>query len=137
MYQVIVDRERPDFRVFLDLLYGSERNMDTEGDSYIAYSRVWTELYMKDRESDDPCVDIFQSDKEQNIFVVTSKSHKLESLTALYLYLYCGVSMQFNGRQLEQQDIEELKRQYDAELLRAENSVWHQSSQNNPFPNLR
>lgn len=54
MYTVTIVRDRPDFRCFLDLLYGTGRDVDTDGDSFPVSSRSWTYFYVKDRESEDP-----------------------------------------------------------------------------------
>lgn len=74
MYRVSINGNRPDFRVFIDLLYGVNRNVDTDGDSVAVNSRVWSYLYIADRESDDPPLDISALTDETQIFIVESKS---------------------------------------------------------------
>jgi hypothetical protein len=136
MYRVSVHGNRPDFRVFIDLLYRTGRNVDTDGDSNPVNSRTWTYLYIADRESDDPFIEIHAKQVDPDIFEVESKSHELETLAALYLFLYCGTSIAFGDSELDQKAIENLKRLYAAQLRSAVNAVWHQSSDQNPYPNI-
>ncbi len=136
MHRVYVNKNRPDFRVFIDLLYGVGRNVDTDGNSISVNSRTWTYLYIADRESDDPPVVIVSPQTTPAIFEVKSKSQAVEILAALYLFLYCGTSIVFGDRELDPQEIENLKVLYAAQLQRAEHAVWHQSSDERPYPNM-
>jgi hypothetical protein len=136
MYQIKVDKNPPDFRVFIDLLYGENHNVDTDGNSYPVNSRLWTYLYISDRESHDAPVTILVKQSNPNIFEVKSKSQELETLAALYLFLYCGTSIAFNDRELEQKEIEILKQRYTGQLQRAEKAIWHESSDQRPYPNI-
>lgn len=136
MHFVEVDRDRPDFRVFIDLLYGHNRNVDTEGDSNPVYSRTWTYLYISDRESDDPSVEIFAVEDRPGIFAVESESDRLEELTALYLFLSCGTSIADAASYFNADKISLLKGKYSVELLRAADAVWHKSSHGLPYPGL-
>ncbi len=95
MWRYLVKKPRPDFRVFIDLLYGFKHNVDTEGDSDFVASREWRDLYIKDRESNDPPVEIFSEEIEPLGFEVKSKSNRLEELAALYLYIYLYVRLKF------------------------------------------
>lgn len=58
MFTLTVRKPRPDFRVFIDLLFGPGRNVDTDGDADPVWSRDWRELSITDRESDAPTVEI-------------------------------------------------------------------------------
>lgn len=135
MYRVEVNKSRPDFRVFIDLLYGYLHNVDTDGDSLPVNSRTWTYLYIRDRESDDPPVIVHAISENQTIFEVESKSHELETLAALYMFLSCGTSISLEGRQLNPAEVDDLKKLYASQLQRAEHSIWHQSSDQRPYPN--
>jgi hypothetical protein len=137
VHTVKVVRDRPDFRVFVDLLYGPNRNVDTDGDSNPVSSRTWSFLYVADRESDDPSVEIHASDDDADVFVVESDSSRLEELAALYLYLTSGKSICFSGAAIDQAAIDALTDKYRAELGRANGSIWHHSSAESPYPNLR
>lgn len=84
MHTVNIVRNRPDFRCFIDLLYGRDRNVDTDGNSYPVNSRLWTRLYIRDRESNAPCVEISATKTDPAIFSITSDSPELEELAAVY-----------------------------------------------------
>ena len=49
MHTISVIGDRPDFRVFVDLLFGAEHNVDSDGNSCPFNSRAWTCLYISDR----------------------------------------------------------------------------------------
>jgi hypothetical protein len=135
MFLITVDRDRPDFRVFIDLLYGVEQNVDTDGDSNPVNSRTWSYLYIADRESDDPHLEITALG-EPGVFEVTSESARLEELAALYLFIYSGTSINYSSVPFSSEQIQSLKTKYAVELKRANTSLWHQSSNENPYPNL-
>ena len=132
MYQVVIIKSRPDFRVIIDLVFGTNRNVDSEGNSNPVYSREWTNLYIKDRESESPSIEIAA---ENSIFSIESESANFEELVALYLFLYCGSKISCNGESLGGEYIEKLKLKYITQLGVAEKSVWHQSSSSCPYPN--
>lgn len=136
MYRVAICGNRPDFRVFIDLLYGENRNVDTDGDSIPVNSRTWTYLYVADRESDDPFVEIAAIAEDPEVFLVESKSERLEELAALYLFVYCGVEVSTDFAPLGYEKIRALKTKYAVELERAGAALWHRSSNENPYPNL-
>lgn len=134
MHSVRATRHRPDFRVFIELLYGHGRNVDTDGDAEPVFSRSWTWLYLKDRESDDPALTIAAESEGSSHFTVKSASPRLQELAALYLFLHCGVSISAQGRMLDEENLARLQERYRAELARAQASVWHQSSHLQPYP---
>lgn len=134
MYTVTVVRDRPEFRCFLDLLYGPGRNVDTDGDSFPASSRSWTYLYVKDRESDDPCVEIYVDEVDGAIFNVQSESLRLEELAALYLFLTCGGSISSTDQVLDEAAVQSLCEKYSVELGRARSSIWQLSTDESPSP---
>ena len=136
MYRVVVDKNRPDFRTFIDLLFGAERNVDTEGDSNPVSSRTWKYLYIKDREADVLAVEISAVQEEPGMFQVKSQSQRLEELAALYLFLYCGTELLFSSSSIDQEGIQSLKVKYNVELERAAAAIWHQSSEDNKYPNI-
>ncbi|MBN3839402.1 hypothetical protein [Burkholderia sp. Ac-20349] len=137
MHTVKIARNRPDFRCFIDLLYGPPRNVDTDGDAYPVHSRLWTRLYLRDRKSDAPSVKIDPTDTDPAIFTVTSDAPELEELTALYLYLTSGDSISASENLLAAPDIDRLREKHAEALQRADQSVWHQSSDEDPYPNQR
>src|SRR5688572_10734755 len=108
MHRVQVNGDRPDFRVFTDLLYGAGRNVDTDGDSHPVDSRTWTWLYIADRQRGAACVEIGASEKDPSIFEIQSSSAELEELASLYLFLYCGTSLARGERAHDPEEIETL-----------------------------
>lgn len=135
MIKVIANNLRPDFRVFVDLLFGYGRDVDSDGDAFPVFSREWRELYLKDRESDEPPIEICAEELNPLEFKIESKSQRLEELASIYLYQYCGDSMSIDGLRLSQGKINELNAKYSGELNRAIHSIWHSSNENNPYPN--
>lgn len=102
--------------------------MDTEGDSFPVSSRAWTYLYVKDRESEDPCMEIQVNEADGAIFNVQSESLKLEELAALYLFLTCGGSISSAAQVLDEAAIRSLCEKYSVELGRARSSIWQLST---------
>lgn len=136
MYNVTIDRPRPDFRVFMDLLYGAWA-VDSDGDAEPVWSRQWTELHMRERKTGAAWVRIEVAQLSPLTLQVQSEDAYLETLSALYLYHYCGIIIKREGKDLTPVDIEALSSPYGIELLRANSSVWHQSSEDTPFPNQK
>ena len=136
MHQVLIERDRPDYRVFIELLYGFGRNVDTEGNSNPVNSRTWNRLYIKDRESTDPSVEVSPCDSNPALLEITSASDKLEELVALYLLISSGTSLLANGLALSRTEIDQLSATHQEALIRAEQSIWHKSSDELPYPNL-
>lgn len=137
MYLVEINQNRPDFRAFIDLLYGAGRNVDTDGDANPVYSRTWTYLYIADRERDDPAVDIYELEEQPGVYAVESESERLMQLSALYLFMTCGSSLVHRSCALTADAISVLKARYSLELSRAEAAVWHGSSADLPYPNSK
>ena len=135
-YKVKVVKKRPDYRVFIDLLYGFEHNVDTDGDSIPVNSRSWTFLYIKDRMSNEPFVLINVENLDTSMFEIKSASKRLEELSALYLFEYCGSSIEHDGEKIRRETILKMKEIYQTELDRAYSSIWHYSSDKTPYPNL-
>lgn len=137
MLTVTVCKPRPDHRVFGDLLFGPGRNLDSDGDADPVWSRNWRDLYLKDRESARAKVEIYAPDDRPTVFEIISEDIELAELAALYLYLYCGQMIERDGISVGQNELSTLKVKYTEQLARAEKAVWHKSSEQNPFPNLR
>lgn len=136
MFTVIVHKPRPDFRVFIDLLFGAGRNVDADGDADPVSSREWLELYITDRESNAPNVELQAEACDPTLFEVRSESAQLAELAALYLYLYCGEVLKRDGVAVGPDECAHLKASYADQLARAERAVWHWSSVDDPFPDL-
>jgi hypothetical protein len=136
MHLVTIDRERPDFRVFIDLLFGRGWNVDTDGNSHPVNSRTWSSLYIADRTRDRASVTIEASEYDPHLFQVDSASARLEELAALYLFLCSGSAIGTPEGSLDSAQRLALQVNYSAELQRAAEALWHQSSDSNPYPNL-
>jgi hypothetical protein len=134
MHSVTVNRDRPDFRVFIDLLYGANWNVDTDGNSFPVSSRTWTRLYIADRQDSSTHVVIAERDDGSMVFSVESKSERLEELAAIYLYLYAGTAIAKDVVPLSVDQVASLKMRFASEIARAERARWHRSSAENPYP---
>ena len=86
MFKVIVKKERPDFRVFIDLLFGTNSNVDAEGDSNPVNCRGWRDLYLKDRAVEDSEVEIYAENGDPLQFKIESKFETLEELASIDLF---------------------------------------------------
>ena len=109
--------------------------MDTEGDSNPVYYRMWRYLYIKDRESEDPSIEIYSEESLPLIFEIESKSKRLEELSAIYMYNFCGTLIANENGTISKGEIDTLRKKYAKELSRASQSIWHQSSEQNEYPN--
>lgn len=107
---VIVNKPRPDAHVFADLLFPPGRNIDSDGDADIVYTRDWHYLYLKDRESDLSALTLEAEKTKLLRFEVKSQSPSQQELAAIYLYLYCGKSIEDAGKTLSSSDITRLKK---------------------------
>jgi hypothetical protein len=134
MHFVTIDRARPDFRVFIDLLHGPDWNVDTDGDSQPVNSRTWTYLYVADRTGAEPPVTIVATDEDANVFQVECTSARLEELAALYLFVRSGSDMTGDRGRLNDDEISSLQAKYLKELARATDARWHRSSDQDPYP---
>ena len=134
-YKVKIIKNRPDFRVFLDLLDYLDKNSNGTGDSIPIYTRTWTEFYMEDREEPHYFIDIFPTDEDDSYFEIKSNNSDFAEMCSVYLYEYCGKSIETEGKKLSIQTISDLQDKFSVELTRARESVFHQSSENNPHPN--
>lgn len=63
------------------------------------------------------------SKNDPGTFEVVSESQELETLAALYLFLYCGTTIKIDDTTLSQQEIEKLKIRFAPQLQRAESAV--------------
>jgi hypothetical protein len=143
MYIVKVNKDRPDFGVFIDLLYDQNRNVDTDGNCQFPSDRSWTELYIADRESNDSSVSAYVPEEyldededgeiicKEYIFHVNSDDSKIEEKVAIYLYIFCGEYIKMNGKELTNSEIVDLKQKYKKSIERANKSFHHNSSKHN------
>lgn len=92
--------------------------------------------WVADRTRGEPPVTIEASDDDPQVFQVESASARLEVLAALYLFLYSGSAIVAPKGSLDSVQQLALQARYSTELRRAADSLWHQASDSNPYPNL-
>lgn len=134
MHSVKINRNRPDFRVFIELLYGPNWNVDSDGNSIPVWSRTWTRLYLADRKGGSHPVVISPSDDEPAVLCVESQSQDLEELAAVYLHHYSGSEIVKDSVLLSADQVATLKARFTSEIARADSARWHKSSAENPYP---
>ena len=136
-YRVRVNRDRPDFRTVIAFLYGDFHEVDTEGNSSNPASREWTALYIKDRKSDDPSVDIGAVSTDPLLLEVSSKDEMMALRVAMFLYDRCGTAVFSVEKEV---DIEKAWAAIDSDwnlkaaMARAKHSIWNRSTLDNPYP---
>jgi hypothetical protein len=136
---VIVNSNLPDYRLFIDFIWGSGHNVDSEGDSYNPASRNWTELYMSSRVKKGESFTIEQN-KDNSLIYLISSYNEYVAKRAAYL-LAKETSQKICVDEVEYKlDFLEDKLGQDFNLLdalkRADASIWRKSSLENPYSNL-
>lgn len=136
---VSVNSDRPDFRVFGTFLFGDEmHNYDSEGDSIPVYSRVWTELYMNSCENE-LCFSIDKLTDEPFVFEVSSKQESTMYAVAYFLARETyGEIRDEDGNILLFSEVVEKMGDFNLKfrLELADHSIWRQTSEENPYPEL-
>lgn len=136
MHSIAIIGDRPDYRVFIDLLFGAGHDVAPDGDSRPVHSRRWTFLYLADRSGDRAVVRIRALAGEPLGFGVESTSERLEQLAAVYLCDYCGSGLSTPAGPVAASELARLRRGFEHELARAAASIWHRSCDEVPYPNL-
>ena len=138
---IYIRQPRPDYRVVADFLFASQHhNYDSDGDSYPVSSRAWTELYLSSRVWKNYSVSICAIQHEPLILSVHSSRKSICYAIAYFLALETqGKVMTAAGQQLSFQHLEQKLKNFtlDRRLAIAKQSVWRQSSIENPYPNLK
>lgn len=136
---VLVNSDRPDFRVFTTFLFGEEdHDYDSYGDSFPVYSRTWTELYVSSRESD-RCCSIDKISDDPLTFEVSSKQESIMYALAYFLARETfGQVVEKDGGILLFSDVVKLTGDFplNKHLAIADQSVWRTTSVENPYPDL-
>jgi hypothetical protein len=131
VFQVKVNSARPDFRVFIDLLYSPSRDVDTSGNCKYPADRTWTDLYIRDRESCRPPINIWVPEVHWGdddscidyVFNIESQDTSSAEAAAIYLFDYCGESIAEDGTLLGEMERETLRERYAEWILRAKRSM--------------
>ena len=132
---------RPDFRVVANFLFASHtHNFDSDGDSYPVSSRQWTELYLSSRVWKNYTVSIYALQNEPLILRVHASRPSISYAIAYFLALETqGQIFTPKGQQLSLQYLEQKLKNFalDRRLAIAKHSIWRESSEENPYPNLK
>ncbi|MCP8465612.1 hypothetical protein NK553_16810 [Pseudomonas sp. ZM23] len=134
MFHVRVNGERPDFRVFIDLLFGAGCNVDSDGDARSPSARDWAWLYLREREERSAAVEIQACADDPGLFGIHSENPELATLAALYLLHRCGSILTHHGAPLDGATLESMHQRFGAQLARADASHWHRSTTRTPYP---
>jgi hypothetical protein len=138
--RILINGERPDFRVFSVYLWGDDYNFDSEGDSYNPASRTWTWLYMSSRVVEE-YFEIGQVSKQPLIFEVISPNVSIASRVAFFLAKETCGQIIGSDNSLRPYDYltDKLGKDFNLSeaLMRAEQSIWRESTLENPYPNIK
>lgn len=135
---VVVEGRRPDWRAFLTLAYGAEADVDTDGDAIPVHTRNWTWLYMRLRQRG-ACrleMELVDEDEDPRLWRVRSMDESLAEVVALYLLETCGSEIALGGARIGPDALAAGRRRHAEALSRARGSIWHRSSERQPYPNL-
>jgi hypothetical protein len=138
--RVKINSNRPDFRLFATYLFGDDlHHYDSDGNSYPVNSRVWTELYMSSRKNPKLSFEITKENEQPLIFEVSSGWEVITNVISYFLARETSGEILDNNNQSISLDILKNKMgdfNLDERLLLADKSIWRQSSDQNPYPNL-
>lgn len=138
--KVKINSERPDFRVFTSFFFGDDfHNYDSDGNAYPAWSRHWTELYMRSRETD-VYFDISPDNEEETILKITASG--ADEVKAIAYFLAKETKGEILTADNQIVSLEKIKSEItnfklEERLQLAQKSIWRQTSQENPFPHLK
>lgn len=139
MFQVRVNSGRPDFRIFIDLLYERGREVDTSGNCRHPEDTAWTDRYIKDRQSERPHLNVWIPEQYWDeveicrdfVFHVKSDDAISEEAAAIFLFDYCGESIAENGRSLNAAECGLLRDWHAKLILRANRSAYYTAPNSN------
>ena len=130
MFRLNTISRRPDFRVLIDLLFDPGRNVDTSGNCRFPEDQSWTDVFIRDRESNQPHVVAYVPDEYwddddnclRELFHIKSEHQDSEEVVALFLYEFCGDTIWDDSGRLSELEIETLRKKHSEKLARAKNS---------------
>jgi hypothetical protein len=139
--RILVNGNRPDFRIFSVFLWGGGHSVDSDGDSYNPASRSWTWLHMSSRVISGEYFEINQISEQPLIFEVRSPNESIANRVALFLAREStGHIIGIDGSlQPYESLIDKLGHSFDLPKAfeRADQSIWRQSTLEKPYPNLK
>ena len=138
MYIVTANSNRPDFRVLIDLLFDPGRNVDTSGNCRFPDDKSWTDVYIKDRESEQPHVVAYVPEEYwddddnciQETFHIKSEHGDSEESVAIFLYDYCGHEIWEDNRKLSEFERNELRNKHSLRIELAKTSQHYTPPEN-------
>lgn len=137
--KVQINGNRPDFRIFGVYFFGNDdHNYDSDGNSNPVYSRKWTELYMRSRENEDLWFEIFPKEDDENILIVESDNLQTVNIITYFLAKETQGIVFETDKEIPLEILQKNMGNFDLtrHLLLANNSIWRQASETNPYPNL-
>lgn len=135
---VMVNDNRPDFRVFWSFLWGDDHDIDSDGDSYNPASRTWTFLTMASREISNTRFEIIASRKNSSLFTVCSKNEWITRRVAYFLARETQGTIFQEGNLVDPAELaHQLGDDFNLNeaLHRADSCIWRQSTLENKYPN--
>lgn len=116
-------------------------NLDTDGDSLNPASREWTFLYLANRENKNEYATISQDEEKVDVYLIESSTEEFGYLLTYFLAEEMNAIVSLNddfANLIEQKDLKAKLSKYNLEeaLNRTKNSIWRQSTLENPYPNL-
>lgn len=132
---------RPDFRLVCHWVSKDIHNLDTDGDSLNPASREWTFLYLANRENKNEYATISQDEEKVDVYLIESSTEEFGYLLTYFLAEEMNAIVSLNddfANLIEQKDLKAKLSKYNLEeaLNRTNNSIWRQSTLENPYPNL-
>lgn len=135
-------KERPDFRLIITWLWKDFHNVDTDGNASNPASKVWTELYVQNRENKEEIIQVYPISENPLILQISASQEQLVYRVTYFLSLASEGEISLN---------EELTQLIDKEFLlegikdfnikesleRVKNSIWQKATLENPYPNLK
>lgn len=139
---VRIDGPMPDYRTVISFLWSDLHNVDSDGDSHNPASREWTELYLRDRENEEDVVEIVPVESESGILRIVSPYRAMSLGVAYFLVHWASgkiLDAETKAHLNEKAVIDELEVSFDLlkRIERAEQSIWNQSTLEEPYPNLK
>lgn len=137
-FLVVVVRPRPDWRVFLTLAYGAEADVDTDGDAMPVHTRHWSWLHMRLRREGAAHLEMERVNdaEDPRLWRVRSTDDALAEVVALYLFEACGSEIARGSVRIGPDALAKGRHRHADALSRARGSIWHRSSDRQPYPNL-
>lgn len=136
---VLARGERPDFRQVIAFLWSEDQDVDSDGDSYPASSRTWTELTLITRNEPEERVDVDPCSDNPLVLQVVSEKRSLAARVAYLLAKHtCGAVGRSPDGPFDEPDSVKAEVGADFDLDAAQtrfyNTKYARSTLENPYP---